>query len=91
MSNTPIVDNMNNTEPEPEKTWREDLRDFLRTSRKAVTAGLGAFASSIGVAIPLIFGDGVVTAVELVPALVIALGAGLAFGIATYQVPNDAR
>lgn len=88
MSDSPIFDKINN--PEPEKSWKEDLSDFVKTSRKAITAGLGAFASAIGVSVPLIFGDGVVTVAEVIPAAVIALGAGLAMGIATYQVPNDA-
>lgn len=72
-----------------EKSWKDDLRDFVRTSRKAVTAGLGAFAGSIGAAIHPVFADGSVTSNELIPALVIAVGAGLAIGIATYQVPNE--
>ena len=74
-----------------EKSWKDDLRDFVRTSRKAVTAGLGAFAGSIGAAIPAVFADGSVTPNELIPALVIAVGAGLSIGIATYQVPNEPR
>lgn len=89
MNDTPIYDNVNT--PDPEKTWKDDLRDFVKTSRKAITAGLGAFAASAGTAVPLIFGDGVVTIAELVPALVISVGAGIAIGLATYQVPNDAR
>lgn len=85
MSDTPI----NNLEPE--KSWRDDLKDFVKTSRKAIVSGLGAFAGSIGSAIPAIFADGVVTQAELAPAIVIAVGAALVIGLAVYQVPNDAR
>lgn len=85
MSDTPI----NN--PEPEKSWRDHLKDFVKTSRKAIVSGLGAFAASIGVAIPAIFADGVVTQAELTPAIVISIGAALVVGLAVYQVPNDDR
>lgn len=84
MSNTPI----NN--PDSEKTWKNDLRDFIRTSRKAITAGLGALAGSLGAAVPVIFADGIVTQAELVPAVVVSVGAGLSVGLAVYGVSNDA-
>ena len=85
MSNTPI----NN--PESEKTWKDHMRDFVKTSRKAIVSGLGAFAGSLSAALPAIYADGVVTQAELTPAIVIAIGAALVVGLATYQVPNDAR
>lgn len=85
MSDTPI----NN--PEQQKSWRDDLKDFVKTSRKAIVSGLGAFAGSIGAVIPAIFADGVVTQAELTPAIVIAVGSAIVVGLATYQVPNDAR
>ncbi len=76
---------------ESEKTWKDDMKDFVRTSRKAIVSSLGAFAGSIGVAIPAIFADGVVTQAELTPAIVISIGAALVTGLAVYQVSNDAR
>lgn len=53
----------------------------MKTFRKALTAGAVALAGGLALAL----GDGNLT----LPELLIALGAGLAGGAATYRVPNE--
>lgn len=62
---------------------------FVARARKAVVGFVGAFAASIGPAIVLVTADGKVDfGTEVVPVVLVALGLGLAAGIAVYATPN---
>lgn len=61
----------------------------LASIRKALIAGIGAFASS---ATPLIIAntaDGSLTWSEILMTATISIGAGVAFGLTTWAVPNE--
>ncbi len=62
---------------------------FIARARKALVAGVGATAASIGPAIAVAGADGVLDfAGEVAPLGVIGLTLGLAAAIAVYAAPN---
>jgi hypothetical protein len=75
---------------------REEYQDLLDAekngwidrSRKALAAGATAFAGALGIGIPTVFADGVVTLEEIIPLTVASIGIGLAAGCATWATPN---
>lgn len=67
--------------PEPEP-------GFIARSRKAIIAGAASLAGALAVAVPTVFGDGVLTSDEIITTLIIATGVGLSVALATWATPN---
>lgn len=72
----------------PDAQHAENDPFTLGQIRKALIAGAGAFASAAAPLIVAITSDGQLTTTEIVGTGIIALGAGISFGLLTWAVPN---